>query len=189
MHTHTLTGALPPEPDMMTACHGLHVTSQLRPPPSQPLMPLGPTLSAHGDTEEGRGMLPREGPASPQEAATCQSGGNRRWGRFIHFHPSASILNGKVIKKKKENGVVPAWPQARFCTALPSVSPSVKRSPRPPRATVRATSHGQPFLLLEFSAASSPPTLPGPGSLTRAFWKVGESWKWVPAFRPCVWAA
>ena len=122
-HTHTHTHRCTPtlSPTQMTACHGLHVTSQLRPPPSQPLMPPGAGISPCRDTDEGRGMLPREGPASPREAATSQSGGNWRWGQLIYFHPSTSILNSAVIKKKKKgrekkrkNGGVSAQPWATF---------------------------------------------------------------------------
>lgn len=94
----------------MTACHSLHVTSQLRPPPSQPLMPLGAAISLYRDTEEGRGKIPQEGPASPREAANCQSEENWRWGQLIYFHPSTSLLNSLTIKnkkKKKKTGMAP----------------------------------------------------------------------------------
>lgn len=100
-HTHEQVHSHP-SLTQMTACHGLYVTSQLRPPPSRPLMPLGAAISLNRDTEEGRGKIPREGPAGPREAANCQSGGNWRWGRLIYFHPSTSLLNSLTIKKKKK---------------------------------------------------------------------------------------
>lgn len=121
-HTRTHTSRCTPtrSPTQMTACHGLHVTSQLRPPPSQPLTPLGASVSPCRDTEERRGMLLGErsgsgggrGTAAAWEASTSQTGGNWRWGQLIGVQPSTSTLNSKVVNGL---GQVSEPPRPRFC--------------------------------------------------------------------------
>lgn len=163
-HTaHICARTLTPTPSLtqMTACHGLYVTSQLRPPPCQPLMSLGATVAPHWDTAEGRGMLPQERPPSPKEATTCQSEGNWRLGGLISFHPSTSILNSMAIKKKNMVwfhcglGQVPEHPSPQL---LHLYNGGPVPTPGPPyREPLAQRMSGQSLPMLEFLAASPSP--------------------------------
>ena len=95
----------------MTACHGLNVTSQLRPPPCQPQMPPRATIAPYQGTKEGRGMLPQERPVRPREAAACQSGGKSEVG-VPHLFSSLDLRIKHQGNEKGRHGVVPVWPRA-----------------------------------------------------------------------------
>lgn len=171
-HTaHICARTLTPTPSLtqMTACHGLYVTSQLRPPPCQPLMSLGATVAPHWDTAEGRGMLPQERPPSPKEATTCQSEGNWRLGGLISFHPSTSILNSMAIKKKIWCGSTVASDKFLNIPAL-SFSICTMGGLCPPQGHPTGSPwlrgcQGSPSPCWSFLQPPLLPTLPGPWSL------------------------
>lgn len=175
--THTHTDRCSPTPSLtqMTACHGLNVTSQLRPPPCQPQMLLGAAIAPYQGTKEGRGTLPRERPAHPREAAACQSGGKSEVG----VPPLFSSLNLRIKRQGNERG--------KQCGSSVA-SGGLLNTPALGVLDVGASL----FLSLSFPwpPLPSPPTLSGPWSYVRVCWRPGESgprhWgqKWSSCFRP-----
>ena len=153
----------------MTACHGLNVTSQLRPPPCQPLMPPGATITPYRDTEEGRGTLPRGGAHQP-------SGGRHPSIRrkvevgAAHLFSALNLHVKQHGKKKREKQGSSSVASVKFpsipALSFPICTVGPMSTPGSPYGREALGSEGQSLPVLEFSAASPPPrTLSGPWSL------------------------
>lgn len=167
--THTHTDRCSPTPGLtqMTACHGLNVTSQLRPPPCQPLMPPGATITPYRDTEKGRGMLPQGGgpPALRRPPPVNQE---ETGGGAAHLFSSLNLhvkQHGKKKRKKQGSSRVasvklPSIPALSF----PICTTESKSTAGSPYGREALGSEGQSLPVLEFSAVK-----------IRACWQQGES--------------